>query len=125
MVLTFRNLHNWMMFGWERGAFEQMRAALKPGGILGVVEHRADPGEPQDPKAASGYVNEQHAIDLIESVGFRLLGRSQINANPRDRKNYEKGVWTLPPSYAAGERERYDRIGESDRFTLKFEKVAQ
>jgi predicted methyltransferase len=87
------------------------------------VEHRAAAGAPQDPKAASGYVDEQYAIDLIESVGFRLIGRSQINANPRDTKNYEKGVWTLPPSYAGGERERYDQIGESDRFTLKFEKV--
>jgi predicted methyltransferase len=125
LVVTFRNLHNWMMFGWERGAFERMHSALKPGGILGVVEHRADPNTPQDPKAASGYVSEQYAIDLIESVGFRLVGRSQVNANPRDKKNYEKGVWTLPPSYAAGERERYDQIGESDRFTLKFEKVAR
>jgi predicted methyltransferase len=125
LVLTFRNLHNWMMFGWERGAFERMHAALKPGGVLGVVEHRGDPRTPQDPKAASGYVNEQYAIELIESVGFRLVGRSEINANPRDDRNHEKGVWTLPPSYAAGERERYDQIGESDRFTLRFEKVAQ
>jgi predicted methyltransferase len=127
MVLTFRNMHNWMMFGWERAAFEAMHAALKPGGVLGVVEHRGDPQTPQDPKAASGYVNEQDAIDLIESVGFRLVARSEVNANPKDTKDYEKGVWTLPPTYACGERDRarYAQIGESDRFTLKFEKIAR
>ncbi|HEX2494415.1 MAG TPA: hypothetical protein VHK24_11610 [Steroidobacter sp.] len=124
-VLTFRNLHNWMMFGWEVAALKAMHAALKPGGILCVVEHRGDPTVPQDPKAASGYVNEQYAIELIESVGFRLVGRSEVNANPRDMKDYEKGVWTLPPTFAAGDRDRqrYEQIGESDRFTLKFQKV--
>ena len=70
-----RNLHNWMMFGWQREAFAAMHAALKPGGVLGVVEHRGDPQRPQDPKAASGYVQEQYAIELIESAGFKLLGR--------------------------------------------------
>jgi predicted methyltransferase len=127
LVLTFRNLHNWMMFGWQREAFEAMHAALKPGGVLGVVEHRGDPRRPQDPKAASGYVHEQYAIQLIESVGFELAGRSEINANSRDAKDYEKGVWTLPPTFAAGarDRERYAAIGESDRFTLKFVKVAR
>lgn len=125
LVLTFRNMHNWMMFGWERAAFEAMHKALKPGGVLGVVEHRGDPRTLQDPKAASGYVNEQYAIELIESVGFRLIGKSEINANPKDVKNYEKGVWTLPPSYAEGDRDRarFEAIGESDRFTLKFAKV--
>jgi predicted methyltransferase len=123
LVLTFRNLHNWMMFGWERDALVAMHAALKPGGILGIVEHRGNPAVPQDAKAASGYVNEQYAIQLIESAGFKLVGRSQINANPRDTKDYEKGVWTLPPGYAAGDAERYARIGESDRFTLKFVKT--
>lgn len=127
LVVTFRNLHNWMTFGWEREAFAAMHAALKPGGILGIVEHRGDPTVPQDPKAVSGYVNEDHAIQLIQSVGFELVGRSEINANPKDEKNYEKGVWTLPPTYAAGDddRERYAKIGESDRFTLKFKKVAR
>jgi predicted methyltransferase len=125
MVVTFRNLHNWMMFGWQRQAFEAMHAALKPGGILGVVEHRADPDQPQDPKAASGYVSEAYAIELIESVGFKLVARSEINANPKDTKDYEKGVWTLPPTFAAGaaNRDRYAAIGESDRFTLKFVKA--
>ena len=127
LVVTFRNLHNWMMFGWQREAFAAMHAALKPGGVLGVVEHRGDPQRPQDPKAASGYVNEQYAIDLIESVGFKLVGRSEINANRKDTKDYEKGVWALPPTFAAGaqDRERYVAIGESDRFTLKFVKVAR
>ena len=124
LVLTFRNIHNWMMFGWERAAFEAMHAALKPGGVLGVVEHRGDPARPQDPKAASGYVNEAAAIALIESVGFKLVARSEINANPKDSKDYDGGVWVLPPTYALGaqDRARYAAIGESDRFTLKFVK---
>jgi predicted methyltransferase len=122
MILTFRNVHNWMMFGWQREALQSMFTALKPGGILGVVEHRGDPKRAQDPKAATGYVNEAYAIELIESAGFKLVARSEINANPADTKDYQKGVWTLPPNFAAGEtdRERYERIGESDRFTLKF-----
>lgn len=123
LVLTFRNLHNWMMFGWEREALAAMHAALKPGGVLGIVAHRGDPKVPQDPKAASGYVNEEHAIRLLESAGFRLVARSQINANPKDTRDYEKGVWTLPPGFADGDEARYRQIGESDRFTLKFVKV--
>ncbi len=127
LVVTFRNLHNWMTFGWAREALEAMHAALKPGGVLGIVEHRGDPRVPQDPNAVSGYVNEDFAIALIESVGFELIGRSEINANPKDEKSYEKGVWTLPPTFAAGDedRERYVAIGESDRFTLKFRKTAK
>jgi predicted methyltransferase len=124
LVLTFRNLHNWMMFGWERDALAAMHAALKPGGVLGVVAHRGDPKLPQDPKAASGYVNEDFAIRMIEAAGFELVGRSAINANPRDTKDYEKGVWTLPPGFADGDDLRYKQIGESDRFTLKFVKKA-
>lgn len=126
LVVTFRNLHNWMMFGWDRAAFEAMYKALKPGGVLGVVEHRGNPAVAQDPKASSGYVNEDYAIELIESAGFKLAGRSQINANPKDTRDYEKGVWALPPNFANGaeDRERYQSIGESDRFTLKFVKPA-
>lgn len=124
IVVTFRNVHNWMMFNWHREALAAMYAALKPGGVLGVVEHRGNPQLPQDPKAASGYVNEDYAIKLIESVGFKLVDRSQVNANPRDTKDYERGVWALPPSYANGatDRQRFAQIGESDRFTLKFVK---
>lgn len=122
LVLTFRHLHNWMMFGWEREALAAIHAALKPGGMLGIVGHRGDPKLPQDPKAASGYVTEDHAIRLIQAAGFRLVARSEINANPEDTKDYEKGVWTLPPEFADGEEARYRQIGESDRFTLKFVK---
>jgi predicted methyltransferase len=126
MVLTFRNLHNWMMFGWQKEALQSMYAALKPGGVLGIVEHRGKPKLPQDPRAASGYVNEDFAVELIESVGFKLVGRAEINANPRDTKDYERGVWALPSNYANGstDRARYQNIGESDRFTLKFIKPA-
>jgi predicted methyltransferase len=122
LVVTFRNLHNWMAFGWEREALQAAFVALKPGGVLGIVDHRAKAGAARDPKAVSGYVDEDYAIELIESVGFRLAGRSEINANSRDSKDYEAGVWTLPPSYARGDEDRakYAAIGESDRFTLKF-----
>jgi len=124
LVLTFRNLHNWM----SREAVEPMLAAmfraLKPGGILGMVEHRASDSTPQDPHAKSGYVREDYAIALAEAAGFELIGRSNINANPKDTKDYPQGVWSLPPTYREGEvnRERYTAIGESDRFTLRFRK---
>ena len=127
MVVTFFNLHTWMMFGWQRDAVAAMYAALKPGGVLGVVEHRGNPKVPQDLKASSGYVNESYAIDLIRSAGFQLIAQSEINANPKDTKDYEKGVWALPPDFAEGAdgRSRYGAIGESDRFTLKFRKPLQ
>jgi predicted methyltransferase len=124
LVVTFRNLHNWMSSGFEKEALAEMYRALKPGGTLGVVGHRGNPDKPQDPRAASGYVNEQYAIDLIQAAGFQLVARSEINANPKDTKDYEQGVWTLPPVYRLGNRDRakYEAIGESDRFTLKFRK---
>jgi predicted methyltransferase len=124
MVLTFRNIHNWMPREAARPMLQAMYDALKPGGVLGVVEHRAGTDAPQDPQARSGYVREDYAIDLIESIGFRLVGRSEVNANPADTRDYEQGVWTLPPTLRLGDkdRERYLAIGESDRFTLRFEK---
>jgi predicted methyltransferase len=124
LVLTFRNIHNWMPREAARPMLQAMYDALKPGGVLGVVEHRAGAGAPQDPQARSGYVREDYAIDLIESIGFRLVGRSEVNANPADTRDYELGVWTLPPTLRLGEkdRDRYLAIGESDRFTLRFEK---
>jgi predicted methyltransferase len=124
MVLTFRNIHNWMAAESAQKAFAAMFRALKPGGVLGVEEHRGTPGVPQDPRAKAGYVNEQYAIDLIEAQGFRLVAKSEINANPKDPKDYEQGVWVLPPTYRLGDkdREKYTAIGESDRFTLKFVK---
>ena len=124
MVVTFRNIHNWMARDCAEQAFATLYKALKPGGVLGVVEHRGNPAIAQDPKAKSGYVNEDYAIRLIEGQGFRLVGESQVNANPKDTKDYEQGVWTLPPTYRLGEqdRQKYAQIGESDRFTLKFVK---
>jgi predicted methyltransferase len=113
-----------MNLGFEKEAFAEMFRALRSGGVLGVEEHRGSPDRPQDPRAESGYVNEQYAIDLITAAGFVLEARSEINANPKDTKDYEQGVWTLPPTYRAGNRDRakYEAIGESDRFTLRFRK---
>jgi predicted methyltransferase len=127
MVVTFRNLHNWMAEGTAPQVFATIFKALKPGGVLGITDHRGNPAVPQDPQAKSGYVNESFAIQLIEAQGFRLVGSSEVNANPKDTKDYEQGVWTLPPTYRLGDkdRERYAAIGESDRFTLKFEKPAK
>jgi predicted methyltransferase len=124
MVVTFRNIHNWMSRDGAAQAFATMYRALRPGGVLGVVEHRGNPALPQDPHAKSGYVNEDYAIKLIEAQGFRLVAKSEVNANPRDTKDYEQGVWTLPPTYRLGDKDRdkYAAIGESDRFTLRFVK---
>ena len=127
MVLTFRNIHNWMARDQASQAFASMYRALKPGGVLGVVEHRGNPAVAQDPKAKSGYVNEDYAIRLIEEQGFRLVAKSEVNDNPRDTKDYEAGVWTLPPAYRLGakDHDKYAAIGESDRFTLRFVKPAR
>lgn len=124
MVLTFRNLHNWMARDAEGHMLTAMYAALKPGGILGIVEHRAADAVAQDPRAKSGYVREDYVIQLVTDAGFELIGRSEINANPRDTKDYPQGVWSLPPTFREGDvnRERYAAIGESDRLTLRFRK---
>ncbi len=126
LVVTFRNVHSWMGSGSETEAFAAMFRALKPGGVLGVVQHRGDPNVPQDPKAGKGYVNEDYVIELAKKAGFEFAEKSEINANPKDTKDYAKGVWTLPPSFRLGEedREKYLAIGESDRMTLKFVKPA-
>jgi predicted methyltransferase len=126
-VLTFRNVHNWMSQGYAEQAFVGFYKALKPGGILGVEEHRARTDQPQDPKAASGYVREDYVIQLAEKAGFKLVGRSEILANPKDTKDWPRGVWTLPPTLALGEQDRakYVAIGEADNFLLKFEKPKQ
>jgi predicted methyltransferase len=126
MILTFRNIHNWMPRGYEEDMFAEFFKVLKPGGVLGVVEHRGNPEVAQDPKAASGYVNEDYAIALAEAAGFVLEAKSEINANPRDTKDYETGVWTLPPTLRKKDedRDKYLAIGESDRFTLRFRKPA-
>ncbi len=124
MAVTFRNLHNFMGDGDASQTFATLYRALKPGGLLGVVDHRGNKDVPQDPKAKSGYVNEDFAIKLIEAQGFRLVGTSQVNDNPKDTKDYPEGVWTLPPTYTLGDKDRakYAAIGESDRFTLLFQK---
>ena len=124
LVLTFRNLHDWVPRGTAEGALRAFYAALKPGGVLGVEDHRAAPDQPQDPAAKSGYLREDYTIALIESVGLKLLARSEVNANPKDTKDYEAGVWTLPPTLRLKDQDRakYLAIGESDRFTLKFVK---
>ena len=126
MVLTFRNIHNWMAAGEADEAFAAFYKALKPGGILGVEEHRGRPDRPQDPKAKSGYVRQDFAIKLAEKAGFQFAGASEINANPKDTKDYPQGVWTLPPSFRLGDKDRakYEAIGESDRFVLRFVKPA-
>lgn len=126
MVLTFRNVHNWMANDQAESVFKAMYTALKPGGILGVVEHRANANVPQDPKAASGYVREDQVIKLAQDAGFQLVDRSEINANPKDTKDYPQGVWTLPPVLRLKDvdKDKYLAIGESDRMTLKFVKPA-
>lgn len=123
-VLTFRNVHNWMKGGYDQAAFIQFFNLLKPGGVLGVVEHRAHSGTPEEVMVASGYVTEERVIQLAEGAGFILEGSSEINANPVDTKNHPKGVWSLPPTLRLGEanREYFQSIGESDRMTLKFRK---
>jgi predicted methyltransferase len=123
-VLTFRNLHNWIERGEAEGALRAFHKALKRGGVLGVVDHRGRAELTQEAQMKSGYVREDYAIALIEKAGFRLAGRSEVNANARDTKDHPEGVWTLPPTYRLKDQDRakYAAIGESDRFTLKFVK---
>lgn len=123
-VLTFRNVHNWIKSGQADAVFKAMYVALKPGGILGVVEHRAATDSEQDPQAKSGYVREDYVIALAEKAGFKLLDKSEVNANPKDTKKHPAGVWTLPPTLRLKDedRKKYLAIGESDRMTLKFVK---
>jgi predicted methyltransferase len=132
LVLFLRNLHNWMAAGIAEKAFRDAFAALKPGGLLGVEEHRADSGGVQDVLAAQGYVQQAYVVRLAQEAGFQLAEASELNANPNDTKDHPFGVWTLPPvrrSSPRGEpadpnfdRSRFDAIGESDRMTLRFAK---
>ena len=123
-VLTFRNVHNWVKGGYDENIFKAMFAVLKPGGVLGVIDHRAKPDTDIETMVKTGYMTEQHVIKLAQQAGFVFDSASEINANPKDTKDYEKGVWTLPPRLRLGdtEREKYVAIGESDRMTLKFRK---
>ncbi|MGA1344124.1 MAG: class I SAM-dependent methyltransferase [Hyphomonas sp.] len=132
VVLTFRNIHNWMSGGYTEKFFADAYAALKPGGVLGVVEHRLPSTQAQDPKATSGYVHEDYVKGLAAAAGFEFVGASEINANPADTADHPFGVWTLPPNSATTNRDgstvegfdpaKYQAIGESDRMTLKFRK---
>jgi predicted methyltransferase len=126
LVLTFRNVHNWTAAGTDEAAFRAFFAALKPGGVLGVVEHRAPDGTPLEVMRETGYMSEAYVIALAEKAGFRLAGRSEVNANPRDTRDHPRGVWTLPPTLRLGDQDRakYLAIGESDRMTLRFVKPA-
>ena len=124
LAMTYRNVHNWIMVGQELEYFETFYAALKPGGILGVVEHRALPGSSMQVMETTGYVTEQYVKEIAMKAGFEFVASSEINANPKDLTKYSEGVWSLPPTYRLGDqdRERYSKIGESDRMTLKFQK---
>ena len=129
VVVTFRNVHNWRM-GYRRDdkqdysgeAFRQIYAMLKPGGVLGVVDHRLPESASAERERTSGYIKLSTVRALAEAAGFRLAATSEVNANPRDTADWPEGVWTLPPSLALKEkdRERYVAVGESDRMTLKF-----
>jgi len=130
VVLTFRNVHNWRM-GYQRDgrdyseeAFRQIYAMLRPGGTLGVVDHRLPESADAERERSSGYVKVSTVRRLAEAAGFRFVAASQVNANPRDTADWPRGVWTLPPSFRLGDqdRERYAAIGESDRMTLRFVK---
>lgn len=124
LVLTFRNLHNWMDGGFADQALAACFTALKPGGILGIEEHRGRNDKPQDPKAKDGYVRQDYTVALAKKAGFVLVGSSEINANPKDTKDWVDGVWTLPPTLSQGDRDRdrYIAIGEADNYVLKFQK---
>ncbi|KPH89739.1 hypothetical protein AN392_01620 [Pseudoalteromonas sp. P1-16-1b] len=127
MVLTFRNVHNWFMSKDKKAAsnaFKSFYTALKPGGTLGVVEHRLPEEQADEMQKSSGYMKQSVVIALAEQAGFELEAKSDINANPLDTADHPKGVWTLPPSLRLGEQDaaKYKAIGESDRMTLKFKK---
>ncbi|HEY1751743.1 MAG TPA: methyltransferase [Caulobacteraceae bacterium] len=132
LVLVSREIHDWAQVdGFTQKAFADFRAALKPGGVLAVEDHRAP--DDWDPKKANGYISERYVIDAAKASGFALAARSEINANPKDTKDHPFGVWTLPPtrrSAPAGQppnpgfdHAKYDAIGESDRMTLRFVKA--
>lgn len=124
-ILTFRNLHNWMAAGYLDDCLRAFHAALRPGGVLGVVEHRAAPGTAVATMIDSGYMSEAFVIERARAAGFVLDASSEINANPKDTKDYPHGVWSLPPTLRGKDqdRDRLVAIGESDRMTLRFRRA--
>ena len=125
-VLTFRNVHNWVLADDAPAMFKAFYTVLKPGGTLGVVDHRAKDGASVEAIKQSGYLPTDYIVKLAKDAGFELAGQSEINANPKDTKDYAQGVWTLPPTFRLGDQDRakYAAIGESDRLTLRFIKPA-
>ncbi|HBD20906.1 MAG TPA: methyltransferase, partial [Arenimonas sp.] len=124
VVLTFRNVHNWVMAGNEAAMFKSFFDVLRPGGVLGVVEHRAAAGKTLEEVKTSGYLPEDYVVGLATAAGFVLEEKSEINANPADTKDHPNGVWTLAPSnnHEEADKAKYAAIGESDRMTLRFVK---
>ncbi|MDG0980654.1 MAG: methyltransferase [Halieaceae bacterium] len=124
VALAIRNIHSWIRLATLETALTSIYDALKPGGIFGVVQHRGKLGMSEQEIKDTGYVDPEYLIGLAELIGFELEAQSEVNANPGDTKDYETGVWTLPPSYRLGDQDRskYEAIGESDRMTLKFVK---
>ena len=124
MVLTFRNVHNWTIGNYAPDVFAGIHRALKPGGVLGIVDHRGEPHPPDDPEKETGYLRTEAVVVLAEAAGFVLEASSEVNANAADTKDHPEGVWTLPPSLRLGPQDydKYVAMGESDRMTLKFRK---
>ena len=133
VVLTFRNVHNWKMgymqpdkADYSEAAFREIFAMLKPGGVLGIEDHRLPESASAERERDSGYIKVSTVRALAEKAGFKFAGASEVNANPQDTTDWPEGVWTLPPTFAMGDTDkaRYAAIGESDRMTLRFVKPA-
>ena len=127
LVIAMREMHNWQRAGKLEAYLAAVHAALRDGGTFGVEQHRAKPGTTGESTADTGYLAEEWVIAKVEAAGFELVEKSEINANPKDTKDYPEGVWTLPPNFREGETDKakYAAIGESDRMTLRFRKVAK